>query len=160
MASDDMTYTGYDQLIEQAYPVDPTLYENNSFYTGAEASTSYTQPYPQQLDNANDAPTSSDPNPFKCYTCGKSYKRQCDLDKHMNNHTKRRKCPIKDCDGGGAETKDLHRHLWAKHSDYAREKNIPRVEQPCGWPGCDYHGRTDNLKRHRDNHNHWPMQWS
>ncbi|KAK0710561.1 hypothetical protein B0T21DRAFT_268771, partial [Apiosordaria backusii] len=82
------------------------------------------------------------------------FRRQCDLEYHDNNHTKRRKCPIETCEGGGAESKDLHRHIWAHHSDYARENNIPKVDDMCGFPGCEYHGRKDNLKRHRDSHNH------
>ncbi|CAP62122.1 uncharacterized protein PODANS_5_50 [Podospora anserina S mat+] len=76
--------------------------------------------------------------------------------KHMNNHTKRRQCPFRDCEGGGAETKDLNRHLWTHHPEYASAENIPKDEEWCGFQGCGYHGRRDNVKRHRDNHNHWP----
>ncbi|GAB1318156.1 hypothetical protein MFIFM68171_08366 [Madurella fahalii] len=98
-----------------------------------------------------DAGASSD-LPFVCpYDgCNNSYPRQCDLDKHYNNHTKRRRCDL--CDGGGAETKDLNRHMWSRHPEEARQRNIPRDEDKC--PTCDYKGRKDNVKRHRDTKKH------
>ncbi|VBB80965.1 Putative protein of unknown function [Podospora comata] len=153
MTSHDIVHTSYE---EQGYPVDPSLYqhENTSYYTAGEASTSYAQPYSQEPDTTEASPTSFDP--IKCSVCGKFYKRKCDLDKHMNNHTKRRQCPFLDCKGGGAETKDLNRHLWTHHPEYASAENIPKDEEWCGFQGCGYHGRRDNLKRHRDSHNHWP----
>ncbi|KAK4664085.1 uncharacterized protein QC763_500050 [Podospora pseudopauciseta] len=153
MTSHDIAHTSYE---EQDYSVDPSLYqhEDTSYYTAGEASTSYAQPYSQEPDTTEASPTSSDPN--KCSVCGKFFRRKCDLDKHMNNHTKRRQCPFVDCEGGGAETKDLHRHLWTHHPEYASAENIPKDEEWCGFQGCGYHGRRDNVKRHRDNHNHWP----
>ncbi|KAL2139880.1 hypothetical protein VTI28DRAFT_4538 [Corynascus sepedonium] len=71
--------------------------------------------------------------------------------KHWNNHTKRRKCDI--CGAGGAETKDLYRHMWAHHSDEARAQGLPKEEDIC--LRCGYTGRRDNVKRHKDNLGHW-----
>ncbi|KAK4204539.1 hypothetical protein QBC40DRAFT_303420 [Triangularia verruculosa] len=156
MDSNDLPYTHYGQPIDQGYPVDPSLYQEASYYPGAEQSTSSAHLYEPEDNTAGTMSTPVDPRPYKCADCRRDFRRQCDLVKHAHNHSKRRKCPIEGCKGGGAETKDLHRHLWANHPDYARENDIPRVDQPCGWPGCDYYGRTDNLKRHRDNHQHWP----
>ncbi|KAG7284780.1 hypothetical protein NEMBOFW57_009392 [Staphylotrichum longicolle] len=86
-----------------------------------------------------------------CPKAGKVYNRKCDFDKHMNNHNKRRRCNF--CDGGGAETKDLNRHMWTRHPNEARAFNIPKDEVQC--PMCDYSGRSDNVKRHRDTKGHW-----
>lgn len=71
--------------------------------------------------------------------------------KHMHNHTKRRRCDL--CDGGGAETKDLNRHMWTHHPDEARRRGVPREEDRC--PRCNYGGRKDNVKRHKDKKGHW-----
>jgi len=66
----------------------------------------------------------------------------------MHNHTKRRKCPIKDCRyRGAAEYKDIYRHLWAHHENYAREHGVKRDLDRC--EVCDYYGRRDNVKRHK-----------
>lgn len=112
-----------------------------------------------------------------CPKAGKVYNRKCDFEyaftflstednmnpsrqkltrphpnsKHMNNHNKRRRCNF--CDGGGAETKDLNRHMWTRHPNEARAFNIPKDEVQC--PMCDYSGRSDNVKRHRDTKGHW-----
>ncbi|KAK0666627.1 hypothetical protein QBC41DRAFT_148058 [Cercophora samala] len=151
MTSQDMTYISYDG---GDYSVDPTLYPDSTCYTTGEASNSCAQTYTEQYNDPSDAPASSSSPGYRC-ECGKTFRRKCDRDKHNKNHNKQR-CPFAGCNGSGAENKDLNRHLWAKHPDYARQEGIPRVEQPCGWPGCNYYGRTDNLKRHRDSHNHWP----
>lgn len=124
---------------------------------------------------SGDAGASSD-LPFPCphEGCPNAYHRQCDLEyaspsttsqlqdsvrdantwphpsKHFNNHTKRRRCDF--CDGGGAETKDLNRHMWSRHPEEARELGIPKDEDKC--PSCDYKGRKDNVKRHRDTKKH------
>lgn len=71
----------------------------------------------------------------------------------MNNHTKRRTCKI--CGTGKAETKDLNRHMWSKHPDEARRLGLPQELDEC-W--CGYKGRTDNVKRHRDQQGHWEVQ--
>ncbi|KAK3348536.1 hypothetical protein B0H65DRAFT_508404 [Neurospora tetraspora] len=82
------------------------------------------------------------------------FKRKCDLTKHQNNHRRPRKCPIEGCTYGGAEQKDLNRHLWSYHPVYSREKNIPKEETMCDFPGCDYKGRKDNVRRHKDTVGH------
>jgi len=91
--------------------------------------------------------------PFVCQWegCTNAYPRQCDLDKHIKNHTKRRRCDI--CGAGGAETKDLNRHMWAHHTEVARERGLLKEEDRCGM--CGYWARKDNLKRHKDYHGHW-----
>jgi hypothetical protein len=67
--------------------------------------------------------------------------------KHYHNHEKRRECQI--CKVGvGAETKDLNRHMWTHHPNEASENDLPRQDERC--EECDYKGRKDNLKRHKD----------
>ncbi|KAK4173447.1 hypothetical protein QBC36DRAFT_149311, partial [Triangularia setosa] len=61
------------------------------------------------------------------------------------------KCPVEGCTINMAEGKDLDRHIWTHHPDYAQEKNInDRDRTACYWPWCRWRGRSDNLKRHRD----------
>ncbi len=66
--------------------------------------------------------------------------------KHKNNHKRPRRCDI--CGKKKAERKDLHRHMWAHHPDEARRRGVPKDEDFC--PECEYHGRKDNVKRHRE----------
>ncbi|KAK4187667.1 hypothetical protein QBC35DRAFT_384428 [Podospora australis] len=137
------------------YPIDPTFYNNSQ--AEAHDSNPYDPTYASSSSFTQQNETTH-PLPFHCPICGpdKRYKRQCDLDKHLHNHTKRRQCPFTNCTWpGGAETKDLNRHLWTNHRDYAQQNDIKREEKPCGFPGCNYYGRKDNLKRHRDTKGHW-----
>lgn len=55
---------------------------------------------------------------------------------------------------GGAELKDLHRHFWSYHSGYARANEIPEEKTKCDYPGCDYKGRKDNVRRHKETVGH------
>ncbi|KAK3997839.1 hypothetical protein QBC44DRAFT_46142 [Cladorrhinum sp. PSN332] len=80
------------------------------------------------------------------------FSRPCDLRKHQNNHTRPRACDI--CPESDdprrpsrfAERKDLHRHYWTNHPDYARGNNIPNDRMEC--PFCTYKSRSDNVLRH------------
>ncbi|KAH6845684.1 hypothetical protein B0I37DRAFT_435031 [Chaetomium sp. MPI-CAGE-AT-0009] len=110
--------------------------------------------WPPDSGPALAGPSSGPPTagpPFVCDEegCTKAFERQCDLDKHINNHTKRRRCDI--CGRGGAENKDLNRHMWANHPDEARERNVPKEWDQCY---CGYSGRKDNVKRHKDTLGH------
>lgn len=79
------------------------------------------------------------------------FKRKCDLTKHQNNHKRAHKCLFEgECRyKGGAEVKDLHRHYWSHHPVWAKDKKIPREETVCDFPGCNYKGRKDNVRRHK-----------
>lgn len=70
--------------------------------------------------------------------------------KHFHNHTKPQECQL--CGVGGAEAKDLNRHMWAHHPDEARALKVPKDEGRCDV--CGYSGRKDNVKRHRDTKGH------
>ncbi|KAH8880234.1 hypothetical protein GQ53DRAFT_755219 [Thozetella sp. PMI_491] len=55
-------------------------------------------------------------------------------------------CPV--CSDTKGSARDLDRHLWTHHRDYAVENQIPSEERPCPYPHCPYVGRKDNLSRH------------
>ncbi|KAK4679997.1 hypothetical protein QC764_0040510 [Podospora pseudoanserina] len=176
------------------------------------------------LHQDKDSLTAENQQPYKCHTCGKGFGRENHLAKHTRIHEKTCKCPVEGCAASTAEIKDLYRHIWTHHLDYARENNIPgtaaAASQPdianqskpskpnntdpssediqphkcpvegcttskseekdisrhiwtyhpdyaqennisdtdrveCGWPGCWWRGRRDNLKRHKDTMKHW-----
>ncbi|KAK4167029.1 hypothetical protein QBC43DRAFT_12364 [Cladorrhinum sp. PSN259] len=151
--------------------IDPALdqYYYSQAAAGPSTQPAYYNPPPEATgasiaeDGNTTDPETAARKPYKCTKCGVRHRRPCDLDhinrKHMHNHSKRRKCPLAAEEGcqwkGGAENKDLHRHLWSHHNNYARANNIPKDEEICDYPGCDYKGRKDNVKRHKDSKGHW-----
>ncbi|KAK4239030.1 hypothetical protein C8A03DRAFT_32953 [Achaetomium macrosporum] len=69
--------------------------------------------------------------------------------KHMKNHSRPHKCPYCNVYRGGAERKDLARHVHKFHPDMARrdDRTYSKEFVPC--PRCDVKNmRADNLKRH------------
>ncbi|KAK0724495.1 hypothetical protein B0H67DRAFT_107144 [Lasiosphaeris hirsuta] len=81
--------------------------------------------------------------------CERSFKRGCDLRKHMKNHLRPTMCEF--CSKGFAENKDLKRHVRAHHGDEVGGRG---ADFRC--PACSYTtNRDDNLKRHRDTKGHW-----
>jgi len=74
----------------------------------------------------------------------------------VKNHTRPRKCDY--CPNehyrGGSTNRDLYRHMWSHHPDISRELNIPKAEGACIFPGCNYKGRPDNVRRHRKGKGH------
>jgi hypothetical protein len=66
-----------------------------------------------------------------------------------------RNCPATHCNYV-APRRDLNRHLWTNHSDYARENGIPKEEDIC--EQCGYRSRKDRVKRHKDSKNHWEKE--
>jgi len=81
---------------------------------------------------------------FECKYCGKRCTAQSSLTKHERTHTRPQRCEL--CGDAKAERKDLYRHFWAHHKDYAQEENIPNDIIAC--PHCGEETRSDNLKRH------------
>lgn len=130
--------------------VNPTPLEYGQYHYDP-ASQSYWAP---DSGSGQPGPSSGPPAPdmpFVCDEdgCTRAFERQCDLDKHQNNHFKRRRCDI--CGTGGAENKDLFRHMWTHHPDEARRRRLPKEEDRCY---CGYSGRKDNVKRHKDTLGH------
>ncbi|KAL2270701.1 hypothetical protein VTJ83DRAFT_72 [Remersonia thermophila] len=154
------TYAEYDpvyQTINPAYlsAVSPSPADSAGYYSST-ATTTYHSPSSDAPSPVRQSawPEYQDPNLFYCPHEGCSsrpFTRKCDLDKHYHNHTKRRRCDL--CPMGGAETKDLNRHMWSHHPDEARRRGIPREDAVC--EVCGIRGRKDNIKRHKDTKGHW-----
>jgi hypothetical protein len=72
---------------------------------------------------------------------------------HKRVHTKPLGCPLcPKADYSAAQKREVNRHLWAKHPDYAQSNNIPRERATC--LECEYEGRRDNVRRHRQDQHH------
>ena len=55
-------------------------------------------------------------------------------------------CPI--CFDKKGAARDLRRHLWARHPDYATRYQVRSEKVSCPYPGCSHTGRKDNVNRH------------
>ncbi len=55
-------------------------------------------------------------------------------------------CPV--CFDTKGSARDVDRHIWAHHRDYATEHQVPSEERRCPHRHCPYVGRKDNLNRH------------
>lgn len=69
--------------------------------------------------------------------------------KHYNRkHNRRLNCVFQNnCDYLGADKKDLHRHYWVSHKEYARANKIPDPSGTCKACG-NYFSRKDRIPRH------------
>ncbi|KAL1837543.1 hypothetical protein VTJ49DRAFT_3666 [Mycothermus thermophilus] len=146
----ESTSTGYDpvyQTIDPAYlsAVPPRPSDYAAYYSSTEqaAATTHYYQYPDATSPVSqsawpqDQETTPPPASSLLYCpyegcSAKPFTRKCDLDKHYHNHTKRRKCDL--CSKGGAETKDLNRHMWTHHPDEARRRGVPREDAVCEKP--------------------------
>ncbi|TKX25635.1 transcription factor ace1-like protein [Elsinoe australis] len=90
--------------------------------------------------------------PIKTYyckheDCTKSFKRPCDLTKHVKTHERPWKCPEESCkyhEVGWPTEKERERHVNDKHSD------APNMYK-CLEPGCPYTSkRESNCKQHME----------
>jgi hypothetical protein len=52
------------------------------------------------------------------------------------------------CDHRTADQRDMDRHYWASHRNYAREHGIPNPEGVCPDCGTKF-TRSDNMTRHQ-----------
>ncbi|QGI64204.1 hypothetical protein CEK26_008158 [Fusarium fujikuroi] len=81
--------------------------------------------------------------------CGRSWKQGANFRKHYNRkHNRRLNCVFQnDCDYLGADKKELHRHYWVSHKEYARANQIPDPSGTCEACG-KYFSRKDRIPRH------------
>ncbi|RKK79872.1 hypothetical protein BFJ69_g4689 [Fusarium oxysporum] len=81
--------------------------------------------------------------------CGRSWKQGANYRKHYNRkHNRRLNCVFQNnCDYLGADKKDLHRHYWVSHKEYARANKIPDPSGTCKACG-NYFSRKDHIPRH------------
>jgi len=98
-------------------------------------------PSEQSLEDSEVGSATGD---FPCKDCDKRYKLPYQLRKHERIHSKPCKCSL--CSYSTAQRKDLDRHYWTTHENYAREHNIP--DDKIGCPYCRERGRSDNIRRH------------
>jgi hypothetical protein len=105
-------------------------------------------------DQDSDFSSTSTPKTYRCTdpeckSKKKVFKLKCQLRKHQNNHTRPWKCPYCTTFKGGAERKDLARHVRTRHPDLHEVRgdraNWKEVVH-CEW--CGKEMRADNLKRH------------
>ena len=108
---------------------------------------------------------------FQCRECNKWYNAQSKLRlglllnscatplslkiirKHEHTHTKPQKCHL--CSTATAERKDLNRHYWVHHKQYARGETLRPVTVACH--DCGEETRSDNLTRHRRRKHPWSV---
>ncbi|KAK7991188.1 hypothetical protein PG990_015468 [Apiospora arundinis] len=91
---------------------------------------------------------------YRCpwVSCGKSKRTARNLKKHYRNHVKPVYCPFKWCrdqiqtKGWAAEQRDMRRHVWNFHEEWAALTGIKKVEEKCN--RCGEMKRTDRLKNH------------
>ncbi|KAH7003153.1 hypothetical protein EDB82DRAFT_6728 [Fusarium venenatum] len=78
--------------------------------------------------------------------CKKPWKQGADFNKHWNRvHNLRYEC--EHCVFTGADKKELHRHYWSSHKDWAKTNNIPKQGGNCKSCG-KYFTRKDHIPRH------------
>jgi uncharacterized C2H2 Zn-finger protein len=65
----------------------------------------------------------------------------------MRDHDKPVQCPREGCNHRAAWNKDINRHVWSHHADWARARNWPSQEKTCDICGMVL-GRGDVAKRH------------
>jgi uncharacterized C2H2 Zn-finger protein len=105
-------------------------------------------------DNESFSSDTSKPKEYRCnFPNCKSKKRvfelACQLRKHQKNHSRPNKCPYCKTFKGGAEPKDLARHLRKAHSDLPQVRNDKRIwKEMVRCPRCAKDMRVDNRNRH------------
>ncbi|KAH6855989.1 hypothetical protein B0I37DRAFT_66460 [Chaetomium sp. MPI-CAGE-AT-0009] len=138
-----MTPASSDCSVSFVTPLSPTVSVENPRST----------PETAHFDQESDSSSTSSRGPFrctdpKCKSKKKVFKLKCQLKKHTNNHTRPKKCAY--CSfHGGAERKDLARHMRKCHPDLPEvrgDRTIWKEVARCG--RCGREMRADNLKRH------------
>ncbi|KAH6632404.1 hypothetical protein F5144DRAFT_603142 [Chaetomium tenue] len=109
-------------------------------------------PETSHSDQESDSSSPGRRGPFRCNYAGctskkKVFKLQCQLKKHTNNHTRPWKCDYCTSFRGGAERKDLARHLRTRHPERADPASFKEWAL-CARCGHGEPMRADNLKRH------------
>jgi hypothetical protein len=129
-----------------------------SFNTPSSPSISFENPgaTPEtpHSDQDSDSSSTRGRGPFRCEYRGckskkKVFKLKCQLRKHTNNHTRPKDCPYCKIFRGGAEFKDLARHVRTCHADLHEVRNNRMYwKEQASCPRCGREMRADNLRRH------------
>ncbi|KAL7768275.1 hypothetical protein ACKLNR_002576 [Fusarium oxysporum f. sp. zingiberi] len=105
--------------------------------------------YPTQEYNTIDSYSPTYYGTREVVCCGRSWKQGANYRKHYNRkHNRRLNCVFQNnCDYLGADKKELHRHYWVSHKEYARANKIPDPSGTCKACG-EYFSRKDRIPRH------------
>jgi hypothetical protein len=81
--------------------------------------------------------------------CDQLWKLGANYNKHYNRcHNRRFGCEVyESCQYYAGERKDLHRHIWVYHEEYAKGNNIPDPRGECQACGKSF-SRKDRISRH------------
>jgi hypothetical protein len=83
-----------------------------------------------------------------------------------NSHTNRNKegndksgkCPL--CPKIISAVRDINRHLWSRHPQYAVQIGVKSETRDCPFRGCRYRGRRDNVNRHYKTKHGGCIKWT
>ncbi|KXJ85598.1 hypothetical protein Micbo1qcDRAFT_48270 [Microdochium bolleyi] len=88
------------------------------------------------------------PATFQCSTCREGFRTKTMLTRHIRIHTKPMKCPKPGCPVGADWTKNIQRHVWVAHVNWAKKTGFPPLRIKCD--KCDKSfARQDGLVKHR-----------
>lgn len=116
-------------------PVSPPSSPGNSPFTPSAPSTPLKTSTP-----------SSPVRNFACPSCPKTFSKQHQLDTHAKRHSRPFTCPVSSCGKPHGAKRDLGRHLWSKHPEYAAAHGVFNEHRQC--QVCGKVQRSDNLVRH------------
>jgi hypothetical protein len=97
-------------------------------------------PPPAAIDITSSTPT------WYCPVCARAFLKRHLLVVHQLRHVKPFHCPLEGCGSAHGAKKDLNRHLWCHHTNYATTHNVPDKPEAC--PKCGKIFRKDNMARH------------
>lgn len=138
--------------IEKLTENEATELTDKAFEAGIEPSDPVVIQLNQRLDFLNGVFGASRSVLHTCDDCGKEFKRQSDLTKHLKTHSRPWKCTVEKCkyfDLGWPTEKERNRHINDKHSDSP-------AQYKCSYPTCKYASkRESNLKQHMEKVHGW-----
>lgn len=156
--AEDLNFWNNNPLIDQSgtYPTQVADFGNLSLQTPLAGTANPPAPDPPaQASSTSVSKAYACPYP----SCDKSFARKSDLKKHTDTHEKAFPCEYEStdkkappCQYRSGSQKGLNRHYWSTHKEYAKRNNIPKEEDEC--ESCEYTGRKDNVKRHKDRFGH------
>src|SRR5204863_1774836 len=91
-------------------------------------------PFPQKQHQTK-SPTRNNPQTPNSHT-----------NRSKEGNDKREKCPL--CPKTTGTIRDISRHLWGHHPQFAVRFGVKSETRDCPFRGCGYRGRRDNVNRH------------
>jgi len=75
------------------------------------------------------------------------------------SNSEREPCPYPRCPTTARTARDIHRHIWTKHPQYADQLEIPSEKRDCPSPRCGHSSRKDNVSRHYKRKHGGSIKW-